>query len=537
MVGSVPSRQEEGTDLKEQFSDYQPITKSHSRTNSSNEPDENWSKPHDPQANPREDGKDWLKETASRKRTALSKGQIDGRSISRVKAETEITEFPENEHNIKPANESLTLKRGHSLTYAALFLFTIILYARPAEFYPSPLTSSIALIVGVITLAIFVPSQLSIDGTLTARPREVNLVLLLCLTGLLSIPLAISPAEAWNTFNDTFIRCVVIFIVMINVVRTEARLKGLLFLTLIVSVWLSVGAFNDYRLGLTSVEGYRVAGRGSGIFGNSNDMALHLVTVVPIAIALLFSTRSLLRKMMFGACALLMITAIVLTYSRGGSIGLLVSLVFLAWKIGRERRLVVVVWGLILLIAILALAPGNYGTRLASIFNPSLDAVGSSNMRREILYISIWTALRHPLFGIGMGNFHIVSVRELVSHNAYTQVAAEMGMAALVCYTMFIVTPFRRLGLIARETLAPRGNSRYHYLAIGLQAALVGYMVTSFFASVAYIWYVYYLVGYAVCLRRIYESETGRECILEKRSIRKKKQVASPVTSLVGSES
>jgi hypothetical protein len=30
--------------------------------------------------------------------------------------------------------------------------------------------------------------------------------------------------------------------------------------------------------------------------------------------------------------------------------------------------------------------------------------------------------------------------------------------------------------------------------------------VSSFFASVAYQWYVYYLVGYAVALRRIYQA-------------------------------
>jgi O-antigen ligase len=520
--------------LKEQFSDYQPLTQPKSSADSIVEPEEDWSTFKDRKPDLRENETDWLKSTVSGKRASFSGGQSTGDRNNRFGEETEFAEGEE--HKVNPTNQNLTLKRGHGLTYAALFLFTIILYARPSEFYPSSLTASIALIVGSITLAIFVPSQLSIDGTLTARPREVNLVLLLCLTGLLSIPLAIRPSEAWNTFNDTFIRCIVIFIVMINVVRTVARLKGLLFLTLVVSIWLSIGAINDYRLGLTSVEGYRVAGQGSGIFGNPNDMALHLVTVVPVAVALFFGTRGAARKILFGACAALMIAAIVLTYSRGGSIGLLFSLGFLAWRIGRERRVAVTVWGLILLVAFLALAPGNYGTRLASIFNPSLDAVGSSGMRREILYVSIWTALRHPLFGIGMGNFHIVSVRELVSHNAYTQVAAEMGMVALVCYTMFVVTPFRRLGLIARETFATRSNSRYHYLAVGLQASLLGYMVASFFASVAYIWYVYYLVAYAVCLRRIYESETGNRCVLEKRSIRLKKQGASRIASLAGSE-
>jgi hypothetical protein len=36
---------------------------------------------------------------------------------------------------------------------------------------------------------------------------------------------------------------------------------------------------------------------------------------------------------------------------------------------------------------------------------------------------------------------------------------------------------------------------------------LVGYMVVSFFASVAYQWYVYYLVAYAFCLHRLLNRE------------------------------
>jgi putative inorganic carbon (HCO3(-)) transporter len=424
----------------------------------------------------------------------------------------------------KSTDNHWILKRGHALTYAALFVFTIILYARPAELYPSRWTASIALLVGVVTLTVFIPSQLSLEGTFTARPREINLILLLSLTGLLSIPLALSPGEAWKTFSDTFIRCVVIFIVMVNAVRTEARLKGLLLLAMLVSIWLSLGAINDYRLGLLTVEGYRVAGWGGGIFGNPNDMALHLVTIVPIVIGLIFATRSIVLKCVYGLCSGLMVAAIVVSYSRGGFVGLLAAFGLLVWKLGRRRRLAIGVLAIIVIGLFLALAPGNYAIRLASIFIPSLDPVGSSSMRREILYRSLWTAIRHPLFGIGMGNFHNVSLRELVSHNAYTQVAAEMGMAALICYTMFIVTPFRRLGQIARETFANKDKSRYYYLSIGLQASLLGYMVCSFFASVAYLWHVYYLVGYAVCLRRLYESEIGKAVVLEKRKAAESKR-------------
>ena len=44
-------------------------------------------------------------------------------------------------------------------------------------------------------------------------------------------------------------------------------------------------------------------------------------------------------------------------------------------------------------------------------------------------------------------------------------------------------------------------------MSIGLQASIVGYMVSSFFASVAYNWFIYYLIAYAVAFRRIYSLE------------------------------
>src|SRR2546426_7266876 len=405
---------------------------------------------------------------------------------------------------------STFLKHGHALSYAALFLFTLILYARPAEFYPSALTASIALLAGMATLGFFVPTQLSLEGTLTARPREVNLVLLFCLMGLLSVPFAINREEAWLEFSGTFIRCIVIFVVIVNVVRTEARLKGLIFLAMVAGIWLSAEAINDYRLGLMTVEGYRAAGRGTGIFGNTNDMALHLVTILPISVALMLGSKGIARKLLYGACAAVMISAVVLSYSRGAFIGMLVVLLFISWKLGRQRRLEIIFAVLGFAGVVVLLAPDKYGSRLLSIFIPSLDAEGSADSRRGELFRSIYVALRHPLLGIGMGNYQPeMSYKGLVTHNSYTQVGAEMGMTALACYVMFIVTPLQKLGQIARETFDTRRDSRFYYLALGLQASLIAYLISSFFLSVAYVWYVYYLVAFAVCLRRLYESETG----------------------------
>jgi hypothetical protein len=61
--------------------------------------------------------------------------------------------------------------------------------------------------------------------------------------------------------------------------------------------------------------------------------------------------------------------------------------------------------------------------------------------------------------------------------------------------------------MMERDLYERNETSRFYYLAIGVQASLIGYMVASFFAAVAYQWYVYYLVGYAIALRRIYYLE------------------------------
>jgi O-antigen ligase len=426
------------------------------------------------------------------------------------------------------------LKRGHALSFAALFVFTIILYARPAEFYPSALTNSLALIIGAITLATFLVTQLPLEGSLTARPVEVNLVLLFVVTALLSIPLAIDPAVAWGDFGGTFIRGILIFIVIVNVVRTEARLKALLFLAIATAIFLSVGAINDYRLGLMLIEGYRASGRGTGIFGNTNDMALFLVTVLPISIAFFFGSLTLPKKVMHAACAAMMIFGILLSYSRGAFLGMVVVFVFFALQIGKRSRFEIAAVVVALTGAIILLAPSGYGARLLSIFIPGLDAEGSADSRRGELLRSLYVALRHPLLGIGMGNYQPnMSYKGLVTHNSYTQVASEMGMTALVLYTMFIVKPLRKLSVIARETFGAREKSHLYYLALGLQASLLVFMVSSFFLSVAYAWNVYYLVGYAVCFRRIYESQTGKLVVIEKR---KRSKGKPPGVSIIDTE-
>ena len=417
--------------------------------------------------------------------------------------------------NAKTNSPSVLLlnRRGHLFTFIGLFTFTVVLYFRPYELMPALSSfTSMAFAIAVPTLGIFLITQFMLEGNLTTRTREINLVLLLVGTALLSIPLALNRGEAWDEFNGTFIKAVLMFIVMVNAVRSERRLRALLWLALAISCFLAVNAISDYRAGRLNDMGERVAGAVGGMFGNPNDMALHLVTMVPIAVVFFLVRRNPLAKLLYAICAVLLVAGIVVSFSRGGFLGLVGAGGVLAWKLGRRHKLAVGLSVVLAIGAFVALASGDYGARVSTITSVSSDLTGSSSQRQAILIRSIQVSLRHPLFGVGMGNFHIVSIHELVSHNAFTQVSADLGLTALVLYVWFIVAPLRALRRIERETFAARRTTRfYYYFAVGLQAALVGYMVSSFFASVAYNFYVYYLVGYAVCLRRLYEAACAGE--------------------------
>jgi O-antigen ligase len=399
------------------------------------------------------------------------------------------------------------VRSSHTFTYAGLYLFSILVLFRPYELIPAlGFLASTAFYVALATLFIFIPCQLLTEGSMTAFPTEVKCVLAMTLLAVVTIPLGKDAANSWTIFNDTFSKAVIMFVVMVNVLRTRRRLMGILWLSLAVGVVLSYTALGMYMRGDLKAEGYRVAVEIGGMFGNPNDMALHLVTMMPIAVALALAAKSKLMRLLYLAMAGFFIAANMVTFSRGGFLGLIVASAVLAWKLGRKQRLNVVlassfVGGLVIL-----LAPGNYGLRILSIFVPALDPVGSSDQRRELLIRSIWVTLRNP-WGIGIGNSPIMSDNNLQTHNAYTQVSSELGILGFVAYVIFIVSPFRKLAAIERVLIAEDRHDWFYYLSIGLQASIAGYMVSSFFGSVAYNWFIYYLIAYAVAFRRIYRLE------------------------------
>jgi O-antigen ligase len=393
------------------------------------------------------------------------------------------------------------IRDGHSLTFAGIFLFTLVLYFRPYELIPQ---LSAFDTIAIVTILIYLPTQITKEGSLSVFTTEVKCILIMLGCLILSIPIAVSPELAWNKFYENFSKVVLIFIILLNVLQSKWRLKSLMWLAIAISVWLSYQAILLYQEGIFKADGFRVVIEFGGMFGNPNDLAMFLLLTTPISIGLGLASKYKLSKLLYFPAAGLMVGGVFVTQSRGAFLGLMAMAAVLVWKLGRKQRFKSILISSVIGALIMTFAPGNYWLRIVSIFIPSLDPVGSSNHRTDLLIQSIWVTLRNPL-GIGYSNFPIIGLYNHDTHNAYTQISSEIGLVALVAYVVLMVSPIRKLAVIERQMAMREDFSWSYYLSIGVQASIIAYMVSSFFAPVAYNWYVYYLIAYAVCLRQIYQ--------------------------------
>ncbi len=427
------------------------------------------------------------------------------------------TRFVDNQRLSETAASSSNSK----VAFAGLFIFTFLLYARPQEMFPEIFGSfPLVKIVSIGTLLAYFVAKLTTGERFTVWPRELTMILAIALLGIAFTPIAASPQDSLNVLLDTFLKVIIIFVLMINLLDTKNRLLSMMNLSVICGSALSVFAIISYINGDFMIENKQSTGRVKGIvkgmFGNPNDLAVSLNLLLPLAVAFALSNRGWKRVFYF-TCSAVLTVGVIVTFSRGGFLGLIAAGGVLLWKLSRRNR------GLAVLAFVLAtgffvvVMPAGYSSRLTTIFSIEEDRTGSSQARRDLLNRAVQVASNHLVIGVGMGNFHIYSIREQVAHNSYLEIAAELGVAGLIAYLILIFSPLRSLRRIERDT---RNNHRgalikgrdapehqTYYFSVALHACFVVYIVCSFFGSIQYLWHLYYLVAYSLVLKQIYAKE------------------------------
>jgi O-antigen ligase len=398
------------------------------------------------------------------------------------------------------------------LAFGLLYLFTLLLYARPNDLIPAMGTFPLAKIVAILAPLAYVYAQYKAGEPIIKWTIEVKMVIVMLLLAVIITPFAASPGDSVATLNEVFIKTVIIFMLIIGVVNTRERLLAMIKLSALCGTWLAVFAIKNYATGNFTMKGDRIEGLVGGMFGNPNDLAAALNMLIPLAVTLALMSAGGAR-LLYGVCALLLFCGVMVTSSRAGFITLAAISGVMLWKFGRGSRPSVTLATLAASVLLFSIFSGAYRSRLMTIFDPNSDASGSAQQRTALLERGLDLSLRHPIIGLGMGNFHIYSIREKVAHNGYVETAAELGMIGLLAYLIIILAPLRALAKIERERIKPgaRADLAAKYLSIGLQTALIAYMINSFFLSIQYLWYLYYAAGFAVALRLIYAAEKAAQ--------------------------
>jgi O-antigen ligase len=410
------------------------------------------------------------------------------------------------------------------ISFAALWLFTLMLYARPNDLFPDQIgLAPVEKYIATIVVFTFLVGTLT-DARRQRWPLEVQIVLLITAIAVILMPFAESPSRSLEFLLNTWLKVVCIFYLLVNLIDNRCRLRIIMTLIVACGTVLAVDAIRSYAIGdlrLQGANGSRIIGAVGGMFFDPNDLATTFNILLPMAIALGLTSRGL-RRLMFLSAAVALASAVIVTFSRGGFLALMASIAFQWWRLVKRTP----IWGIVLPAAVALVLvvgfdffPQTYVTRLGSMFVPLAEADSSRQERTALLEHAVAVAFspRHALVGVGLANYKIFSLRDKGAHNAYLEVSAELGIAGLLAYLALLVAPFVALRRIERATARDGlsepgypGNDRIreiHYLSVGLQTSILAYMVCSFFLSIEYNWYVYYPIALAASLKYLYAGE------------------------------
>lgn len=253
-------------------------------------------------------------------------------------------------------------------------------------------------------------------------------------------------------------------------------------------------------------------------FGNPNFFAGFLVPVIPLTFAVQkVCTFPRIRRLMWGLLFLELV-ALILTFSKGGLLGLIVAMAFYfaVLVFSKTQKLIkpLVLILLSLSIASWFLWSPEHGTAAGE--DKIVEVVMLSTGARTEIYRSTMDMIRdNPLMGVGPGLYvkYLPEYRtpELTlfhppqmflinhAHSEYLEQAAELGIPGLLLFLWIVFVALR-------SALSSTGKTELEKtLSLGIAAGLVGILVQNVFSvnlrktpSMLNFWT---FIGLAVCLR------------------------------------
>ncbi|MFM1847451.1 MAG: hypothetical protein RL417_925 [Pseudomonadota bacterium] len=236
---------------------------------------------------------------------------------------------------------------------------------------------------------------------------------------------------------------------------------------------------------------------GSGLFGNSNDLAALIVIALALRIVPRLNGGGLAPKLGEFGEVLVLLSGLWLTQSRGAVMGLVGGMLFTVMT-GRLRR-----WAYLLVpVFLLALSLFFVGVR-----REEVDLETSQASRWSYIVAGVRMAKSHPVFGVGMENYPRMYERytpafdewgERTAHSSWVLALAETGIPGLCLFMGFFIAIVRRAWRIRER--------RPEYIGV-----LVAYGIVMSFLSHTYTFLPYLLAAIVLGVERGEREEVSAE--------------------------
>lgn len=274
-----------------------------------------------------------------------------------------------------------------------------------------------------------------------------------------------------------------------------------------------------------AITGSQTQWRLAGQIGEKNRYAQVMLMLVPLGMFRLWGERRLTLRVLAGVCTALIAVGAALAFSRGAAVGFVLMLMIMVFmRYIKLYQVLIIAVGLYLLL----LALPQYSQRLISLEGfvsmfsddaSASDAVGSSDGATLSRLTEMGAAglvfLDHPLIGVGPGTFpnyyqqysEIVGLRtqneDRQAHNLYLSIAAETGIAGLICFLMVLYITLVNLARARKRW--QQADPELSNMATAYMLSIVTYLTTGLFLHFAFIRYFWLVVALAAAVLHIVE--------------------------------
>ncbi|MBV9182166.1 MAG: O-antigen ligase family protein [Acidobacteria bacterium] len=277
----------------------------------------------------------------------------------------------------------------------------------------------------------------------------------------------------------SYVSYALLFFTTVALVNTYERFYKTLLAALAGATWASLYVIREFQAsgGMNLRPGY--------VAGDSNYFATCTVLVIPIAVYMLRMKGSRWERWFCGVSLVLMLLAFTLASSRGGLFGLCVAAAYMLLRSARSRRLAVLIT--VLLLPLLWLSPAS---PLARMLHPSFGDVMGEQIRRDFWRVGLEMIRKHPITGIGLGNFTAISSTKVgaqhgIACNTFLEITAELGIPGLIAYCGIVLGAISHTSKLRAAGKMRRDRSLL-YAAEGIQAGLIGFSAAAVFVSAEY---------------------------------------------------